>query len=65
MIRDLTVTRGGEHELVISAVVAARDPGLNPSLLDTAIKKYCPEAAPDFVSYRREALFDAEMRVFC
>jgi len=64
LLRTVSVSRSGESFLLLDAVVTARDPGLNPSLIVSAIQKHCPEAAPDFVSYHRNALYDGQLRPF-
>ena len=48
-----------EECLVMTAVVSAQNPPLNPMLLTAAIERYLPELAPDFVKYTRLAMLDA------
>lgn len=48
-----------EECLVMTAVVSAQNPPLNPMLLTVAIERYLPELAPDFVKYTRLAMLDA------
>ena len=63
LIRSLKWT-AGETLMTAEAVVAAQNPGLNPSLLGNAAAAYCPELAPDFVRVRRLELYDTELQVF-
>lgn len=44
--------------LVMTAVVSAQNPPLNPMLLTAAIERYLPELAPDFVKCCRLAMLD-------
>jgi len=59
LIRSLTFEEG-EKKVLVHAVVAAQNPGLNPALLGTAIANELPELAPDFVRVRRTAFLDAK-----
>lgn len=54
-----------EGLILVSAVVAAQNPGLNPALLEKAVAAYLPELTPDFVRVHRDAVLDAEDRPFC
>lgn len=53
-----------EKRVLVRAVVAAQNPGLNPALLGTAAAKELPELAPDFVRVRRTAFLDREGKLF-
>ena len=50
--------------LVLTATVAAQDPGLNPALLARAVETYLPGLAPDFVRVRRLAFLDRDGKNF-
>ena len=63
LIRSLKWT-AGDTLMTAEAVVAAQNPGLNPSLLGNAAAAYFPELAPDFVRVRRLELYDTELQVF-
>ncbi len=63
-INALKVTRGSDKMLLIDAIISAQNPSLNPMYLIDAVKKYLPEAAPDFTIIKRIELFDAELRPF-
>lgn len=63
MIRKLRF-RKEENLLIIDATVLAQDPGLNPGLLASAVKRELPDFAPDFVRVRRLQLMDADGKNF-
>ena len=46
----------------LDLVLRAQNPGLNPELIVKAIREHCPEAAPDFVSFHRRAVLDAQFQ---
>jgi radical SAM-linked protein len=56
--------RTGEGCVHVSAVLSAQEPTINPELLTAALRQLAPELVPDFSEFRREAVFDAEMRAF-
>lgn len=53
-----------ERALQIKAVICCQDPSLNPMQLSSAISKYLPEYAPDFVMCRRCELLNIENQIF-
>lgn len=63
MVLSLAVEPGGEG-LLLDAVVAAQNPGLNPALLAGAVERYLPALKPDFVRVRRLALLDSRGEPF-
>jgi hypothetical protein len=56
--------RTGKGCVHVSAVLSAQEPTINPELLTAALRQLAPELVPDFSEFRREAVFDAEMRAF-
>lgn len=64
LLREITISQTGEEGVLCQAVVAAQNPGLNPSLLAQAISRYLPQYAPSFARVRREEAFDSEMKIF-
>lgn len=50
--------------LVVSTVISAQNPGLNPQLLITAFSNEYPELVPDFVRYHRRAVLDSARNLF-
>ncbi len=63
MIQSWTVEQG-EGALTWNAVIKAQNPGLNPSLVVDALVKLHPEAAPDFVRYRRNEVYGETGEIF-
>ena len=59
LIRELSFSADGET-LILDAVVAAQNPGLNPALMATAVETCLPACRPDFVRVRRLMLMDRE-----
>ena len=55
---------GRRDAVVLDMVLRAKDPGLNPALLLSAIQAECPELAPDYVSYHRKQVLDACFRPY-
>ncbi len=52
------------NKLILEAILAAQNPGLNPELICTALRESCPELSPEFVSFHRREALDEEMKVF-
>lgn len=59
LIRELSFSADGEA-LILDAVVAAQNPGLNPALMAAAVETCLPAYRPDFVRVRRLMLLDRE-----
>ena len=55
---------GRRDALVLDAVLAAQNPGLNPELIRAAFCEEFPQFAPGFVSFHRREALDAEGRPF-
>lgn len=53
---------GRRDSITIDAVIRAQNPGLNPELMVSAIRSECPDAAPDFVSFYRKDVLDADFQ---
>ena len=64
MILEAVVRQAGEKELSLEVLITCQNPSLNPSLISGAIAKYLPEFAPDFVTYRREEIYDQQKNSF-
>lgn len=62
-IRSLTFDSEGDR-VFLKALVSAQEPTMNPELLSTALEQLCPELKPDFSSFTRRQLYDADMAVF-
>lgn len=55
---------GRRDAIVLDAVLRAQNPGLNPSLLVSAINAHCLEASPDYVSYHRKRVLTPELKPY-
>ena len=64
LVRSLCITRAGENEITLNAVIHCQNPSLNPMQLVSAIELYIPEMKPDFAKCRRVEIFDKDMKVF-
>lgn len=56
-----TAERG---RVLLSAVISAQEPTLNPDLLVSALAQLAPELEPDFAEFTRQAVYDAAMKEF-
>lgn len=59
MIRSLRVSRRDGNTILISAVICAQNPSLNPQMLVTAVETCCPAFRPDFARCSRLEVLDA------
>ena len=50
--------------LTLDAVLCAQNPGLNPELLRACFCESYPELAPDFVTFHRREVLDADGKPF-
>lgn len=53
-----------EQRITVHARLMAHNPGLNPSIIMDTLRNIYPDAAPDFVRYHRNEIFDEEGKVF-
>ena len=63
LIRQVTIKKEQET-ILVSAILRAQEPGLNPRYLIKAAEQYCPEGIPDFVRFHRREAFDKSLQVF-
>lgn len=54
----------GERTVSVDATLSAQEPTMNPDNLVLALKQLAPELAPDFASFSRRQIYDADMNVF-
>lgn len=54
----------GHRCVSLQGVISAQDPTLNPEHLPSALRQLAPALAPDFASFTRLEVFDAEMQPF-
>jgi len=62
-IRSITFD-AGEGIVTLKALISAQEPTLNPELLPSALEQLAPELKPDFASFTRMQIYDADMRIF-
>ena len=63
LIHSMRLERDGEA-LVLHAVLAAQNPGLNPELLVSTARQHCPLFQPDFVEFERREVLDENFDIF-
>ncbi len=63
LIHSLEAETDG-NELVVHAVLAAQNPGLNPDLLISTAVAQCPDFKPDFAAYERREVLDENFEIF-
>lgn len=63
LIHSLNMEREGDT-LVLRAVLAAQNPGLNPELLISTARQHCPLFQPDFVEYERREVLNGNFEIF-
>lgn len=63
LIHSLNMEREGDT-LVLHAVLAAQNPGLNPELLISTARQHCPLFQPDFVEYERREVLNGNFDIF-
>ncbi len=64
MVKSFTFTDDPEGTRTLRIVLAAQNPGLNPSVLVNALTAEFPDLLPDGVRYRRLEVLDSEGKVF-
>ena len=64
MILEAAVRQAGEKELSLEVLITCQNPSLNPMLLGTAVNKYLPDLAPDFIRYSRVEIYDTNETIF-
>ena len=62
-LRSISFDSEGE-KVFLKAVVSAQEPTMNPELLPAARTQLAPELTPDFASFTRRQVYDADMRIF-
>lgn len=64
MIRSVSAAPLDDKVLSLQARICCQNPSLNPMLLGTAINKYLPDLAPDFIRYSRTEIYDTNETIF-
>lgn len=55
---------GRRDTITLDLVIRAQNPGLNPELIVSAIRTECPDFAPDFVSFHRKDVLNADFQLW-
>ena len=63
LIHSLELKQEG-NALLLHAVLAAQNPGLNPELLISTAREQCPDFQPDFVSFERLEVLNGNFEIF-
>ena len=50
--------------VTLELILKAQNPGLNPELIVSAIRTYCPDAAPDYAVFHRRAVLDEQFQLW-
>lgn len=53
-----------EQEILLSAVISAQDPTLNPNHLMSSLNQLAPDLLPDYVEFSRIEIYNEKMMVF-
>ena len=59
-----TVCEERRDTITLDIVLRAQNPGLNPELVLTAIRREFPEATPDFVCFHRKTVLDEQLQAW-
>ena len=59
-----TAISAEEGRIILTALISAQNPSLNPALLTVAIERYLPQDKPDFVCYCRLEVYDETGKIF-
>lgn len=54
----------GKKTITLCATLSAQEPTMNPENLTAALHQLEPALAPDFASFTRKQIFDADMNIF-
>ncbi len=64
LVKEYTFTETAAGKPALRIVLAAQNPGLNPSVLVKALTDEFPRCSPDHVSYRRLEVLDRDGKTF-
>jgi len=64
LIFELSFEPLDDNTITMHTVVSAQSPSLNPENLIAALRQLEPELAPDFVSFKRNEIYDANGKIF-
>lgn len=63
-IHEISAEKADERKVLLTAVITAQNPALNPMHLITALSKGAPGLQPDFARFTRLEVFDGEFKTF-
>ena len=63
-VRDIEFAAGEDGALNLRVKLSAQNPSVSPDNFISAIALHAPELTPDFASFKRVEVFDADMNVF-
>ena len=64
LVKEFNFTESDGGELILRIVLAAQNPGLNPSVLVNALTAEYPDLCPAYVGYRRLEVLDRDGKIF-
>ena len=64
MIRSIAFLAADPNTVEVKARICCQNPTLNPMQIPAAIEKYLPQLQPDFVTCRREEIYDQDETIF-
>lgn len=64
LIKEYTFTDIENNRLQLTTILAAQNPGLNPSVMVNALTEERPDLAPIFVTYHRSKVLDGQRKEF-
>ena len=62
-IKSISFEKSADN-VIMSAVISAQEPTLNPELIADALRQLAPDIAPDFAKFKRIEIFDENMELF-
>lgn len=63
LIHSLELEQDGDT-MILHALLAAQNPGLNPDLLISTARERCSDFKPDFIEYERVEVLDGNFEIF-
>ncbi len=63
-VKEFSFTDGKQPGAVLRILLAAQNPGLNPSVMAKALTDACPQFTPQLVRYGRLEILDKEGKIF-
>ena len=64
LVKEFNFTNISETGCTLQILLAAQNPGLNPSVMVNALTDACPGFTPEFVGYERLEILDGDGKIF-